>query len=322
MDDYSLLIGNGINNLSDGYSWGNVLKSLGEEYNVDINTQDKPFPLAYEEIYFKILKREGNASTESDIKTFIAEKIESITPNNIHSTITKLDCLNIMTTNYDLAFESSIVQNSNSLSFSNQGEVKELRYNIFRHHILDNKKIWHIHGDITVPNSITLGYEHYSGHLQSMRNYTATGGNYKKKETFDQKSLIRRLETIPLKTEYSWIDNFFLRDVYIIGLTLDFMEIDLWWLLTFRERNRYLKKSNMTICNDITYYLPACFLDSYQCKKNDIESLKVKIELLKSVGVNINADFGRDFKKSKNYEKEFYLAVVVDIKNRRKNSFL
>ncbi|HHR4609678.1 TPA: hypothetical protein ACS53U_002217 [Salmonella enterica] len=48
MHDYSLLIGNGINNLSEGNTWNDVLNSLGEKYHVDINTKDKPFPLAYE----------------------------------------------------------------------------------------------------------------------------------------------------------------------------------------------------------------------------------------------------------------------------------
>lgn len=315
MNDYSLLIGNGINNLSHGYSWNDVLESLNDKFSINVNTQNKPFPLAYEEIYFNILKGNGKNNTESRVKKFIAEKIAKIKPNAIHQAITNLECQNIMTTNYDLAFENSIIQKTGSTQLRNAGIIKEQRYNVFRHHILGSKKIWHIHGDITVPNSITLGYEHYSGHLQGMRNYTITGSHYKK-EDYDQKPLTSRLKKKTITTEYSWIDNFFLRDIYIIGLTLDFMEIDLWWLLTSRERNKFLKKSEISINNNITYYLPSCFLDSSQCPEENIKRLLVKVELLESVGVHINSNFGSDFTQSKVKEEAFYLSVIADIHSR------
>lgn len=32
----------------------------------------------------------------------------------------------------------------------------------------------------------------------------------------------------------SWVDLFFTHDIYILALTLDTNEIDLWWLLTYR----------------------------------------------------------------------------------------
>lgn len=54
MRDYSLLIGNGINNITNGNSWLDVLNNLGETYGITIDTHEKPFPLAYEEIYFNI----------------------------------------------------------------------------------------------------------------------------------------------------------------------------------------------------------------------------------------------------------------------------
>lgn len=140
MYDYSLLIGNGINNLSEGYSWDNVLKGLGDKYKVDINTNEKPFPLAYEEIYFKILKRKGNGNNENDIKNFIAEKIRKITANDIHQAIRELNCLNIMTTNYDLAFEDVLRKETKTTHLNNKGIIKEQRYNVFRHHELGEKR--------------------------------------------------------------------------------------------------------------------------------------------------------------------------------------
>ena len=39
----------------------------------------------------------------------------------------------------------------------------------------------------------------------------------------------------------SWLNLFFTHDIYIVGLTLDPCEIDIWWLLTYRA---YLYYSN------------------------------------------------------------------------------
>ncbi|KNC88070.1 SIR2 family protein [Trabulsiella odontotermitis] len=300
MSHYALLVGNGINNLADGNSWFDVLQSLGAKYKIAIDTNNKPFPLAYEEIYFNILKTQHSARTESTIKRFIADKIQTITFNDIHRHIMTLNCQNVMTTNYDLALESCVKALP---EIKNDGIIKEQKYSVFRHHQINDKRLWHIHGDITVANSITLGYEHYSGYLQAMRNYTATGSSYTRKEFNDLKPLIRRLSTPG--DEYSWIDNFFRRNVYIFGLTLDFVEIDLWWLLTFRERCRLLKKSDKEISNQIVYYVPASFAAN--------EKSQAKITLLKSVGVIVNDRLGQHFHRSKDDEKAYYVAVIADI---------
>lgn len=301
MGDYALLVGNGINNLTDGNSWFDVLQSLSQKYRIAIDTENKPFPLAYEEIYFTILKTRHSERTENSIKRFIAEKIKTITGNAIHQQLMALSCRNIMTTNYDLTLEGCL---ADAAEIKNNGIIKEQKYSIFRHHQIDDKRIWHIHGAINVPQSITLGYEHYSGYLQAMRNYTATGSSYSKAEFADLKPLIRRLSTA--KNEFSWIDNFFRRNVYIVGLTLEFVEIDLWWLLTWRERCRLLKSNNVSINNQIVYYLPACFADD--------KATIAKIALLESVGVTVRKAFGQHFMRSKEDEQHYYAAVIGDIR--------
>ncbi|MFW0765069.1 SIR2 family protein [Trabulsiella odontotermitis] len=305
MSNYALLVGNGINNLADGNSWFDVLQSLGQKYGITIDTNNKPFPLAYEEIYFNILKTQYSNRTENTIKHFIADKIQTITSNDIHHQIMALDCPNIMTTNYDLAFETCLPVLA---EIKNNGIIKEQKYNVFRHHLIHDKRIWHVHGAINIANSITLGYEHYSGYLQAMRNYTATGSSYSKEAFKDLKPLIRRLSAPG--DEFSWIDNFFRRNVYIFGLTLDFVEIDLWWLLTYRERCRLLKKSDKEITNQIVYYLPAGLAEN--------EKSTAKIALLESVGVTVNMQFGQNFKRSKDDEKDYYVAVIADIRQAEK----
>lgn len=81
MRDYSLLIGNGINNITNGNSWLDVLNNLGATYGIKIDTHEKPFPLAYEEIYFNISNKQANGFSENKITGSIASKINTIKPN-------------------------------------------------------------------------------------------------------------------------------------------------------------------------------------------------------------------------------------------------
>ncbi|EFH9671660.1 hypothetical protein GTP88_24770, partial [Escherichia coli] len=237
--------------------------------------------------------------SENKIKDSIASKINTIKPNEIHQRIIGLECNNILTTNYDLAFEYCLDDSIKPDDLKNEGVIKESKYNIFRHYQVKNKNIWHIHGAVNNPSSIILGYEHYSGYLQSMRGYTTTGSQYSNK-SFNE-PLTKRLQANDIGN--SWIDDFFTKDVYILGLNLDFVEIDLWWLLTFRERTRIAKKISLQY--EVTYYIPGYYY-------NDAAS-KPKIDLLKSVGVIINHDFGLVFKGK---EKEYYLDVIKDIQNK------
>ncbi|EOI6455499.1 hypothetical protein ACSMDC_18030 [Yersinia enterocolitica] len=81
MRDYSLLIGNGINNITNGNSWLDVLNNLGGTYGITIDTHEKPFPLAYEVIYFNISNKKMNGFSENKMKYSIASKINTIQPN-------------------------------------------------------------------------------------------------------------------------------------------------------------------------------------------------------------------------------------------------
>ncbi|MDT3249729.1 hypothetical protein QZQ97_02165 [Serratia sp. root2] len=124
MGDYSLLVGNGINNITNGNSWLDVLNNLGETYGIKIDTQEKPFPLAYEEIYFNILNKSQNGFLENEIKNYIASKINKIKPNEIHHKIIKLECDNILTTNYDLTFEYCLDDSIRPEDLKNEGKIK------------------------------------------------------------------------------------------------------------------------------------------------------------------------------------------------------
>jgi hypothetical protein len=242
--------------------------------------------MLYEEIFVEAIKNRG--FTEVDIKNFIATEILKLEPNNVHKEILQSGARNILTTNYDFTFEKLMTKNLNELQ--NDGIVKETTYNVFRHHNFNDYIFWHIHGDANNPLTITLGYEHYSGYLQQMRDYvvTGTGGAYKVKFN----SIIKRFKGSNSLQVNSWLDFFFKDNIFIIGLTLDFIEIHLWWLLTFRQRA--ILTSELPLTNNIYYFFPTSIANQ----------ITAKLELLKNVGVIT-------YSVADNIDKEtFYMEVL------------
>ena len=84
---------------------------------------------------------------------------------------------------------------------------------------------------------MVLGFDQYAGSLQKIRNYVMTG--------IEVSRLPYRLSS-PVKSGildfhvtrpvYSWVDHFLRDHVHIVGLGMDFTEIDLWWLLVHKRR--------------------------------------------------------------------------------------
>ncbi len=90
----------------------------------------------------------------------------------------------------------------------------------------------------------------------------------------------------------SWIDIFLNDNIYILGLGLDFGEIDLWWLLSYRNR---LILDNKIQKNKVIYIKNKKLISSNinlseEEKINNIlknKEEKAKIEMLKVFGVEI-----------------------------------
>ena len=233
----AILVGNGINNINNKLSWSALLEEIIRDVGADVSTDNmnkKPFPLFYEEIYISAVKNSG--ITEYALKEMISKKVGSIAGNEIHKRITSGIFSDIITTNYEYTLESCLI---NDFKQKNLGVVRETKYSIYRHGRINDMNFWHIHGDMHRPSSILLGYEQYSGQLQVMRNYVVSGTNYESK-TAKVLPLTKRMG----KKDYqplSWIDRFFTGDLHIVGLSLDFIESDLWWLITYRARRIFEK---------------------------------------------------------------------------------
>lgn len=289
----TLLLGNDINNVNNHISWTDLLRELIDDVNqhlygdniIDIdNFANKPFPLLYEEIYMKAILSQD--ISEYTLKKRIAGLVGKIEKNEIHERVSSGKYKNLLTTNYEHSLEN--VHSHTKAALSNKGLIKESKFNIFRNHELNGTNYWHIHGDGEAPNSIVLGYEHYSGQLQQMRNYVVSGTNYTSSKA-KLKPLVNRLGRDDFKV-HSWIDLFFNSHVHIIGLSCDYIESDLWWLFTIRAR-RMLEKSQfarryphflqVAINSRIVYYYPGKYYHKEKdqlMKANGIETIPIDIE--------------------------------------------
>lgn len=250
----SLLMGNGINRLNnDGVSWEELLNnlmtglSLGKQIKY---LKQKPFALVYEEILLSRTPAKNGSlrrqllEEEVAIKTLIAEQAKKLQHNDYHTRVMNSGVKHILTTNYDYSFENAAVANK---SGAKNNLPSELKYSVFRRKKHGAQSVWHIHGEADVANSITLGYDQYSGYIQQLRGY-ATADRRKRGYASPFKAGDMRFDRNPEKV-HSWIDVFLRDDIHIVGLSLDYTEIDLWWALTYKER---LRARNFPV--GLTYY--------------------------------------------------------------------
>jgi hypothetical protein len=268
---HCLLLGNGINRLSLQLQWSTLLERLARELGVEGSaspSDDKPLSLYFEEL---CARTEGKIqNTERSIKRKIAGLLLDVQPDPIHEAIGAQFGV-ILTTNYDHTLEHAL----GSPLFEHSSVRRESRYSLFRRIRVGTKQVWHIHGDITTADSILLGYDHYAGYLQKIRNYLTSGlepGNKLDPVRSPLKSGVHDFEEWERRS-YSWVD-YFLRDhLHIVGLSLDFTEIDIWWLL-LHKRRRY----NQT---GYTFY--------YNIRIDGVENARdaPRLSVLRSLGMNV-----------------------------------
>ncbi len=267
-----LMIGNGINLLSgNGQSWIHVLEELAkqaEDVEIMELSDQKPFSLIYEEI--SVRSKRFKNKNEIELKKHVASLVSGIKPNDYHKKIIESNTKNIITTNYDYSFENSCSNGSSKKS----NLAKETKYSNFRRRTVNNKNIWHIHGEAEVPNSITLGYDQYSGTLQKMRNYLTGDRNNSETHVSPFKKGIEKFEDT--ENVFSWLDIFLRDEVHIIGLGFDYTEIDLWWLLSYKARVKLNKSLNV---GNTTFH----FLHDEAISEKE----KAKHSIMKSLGVTV-----------------------------------
>ncbi len=107
-----------------------------------------------------------------------------------------------------------------------------------------------IYGEIEHPKSIMLGLDHYCGSISKLDAYVK--GRYDFKERGKKIDILRMKDKLTTQAFCltSWVDLFFSTNVHIIGLSLDYSEIDLWWVLN--KRARFVAEG--LVKNKVTFY--------------------------------------------------------------------
>jgi len=204
----------------------------------------KPFPIVYEEI----VQAAALAGHDEDwVKTVVSAFATEIDPVDTHRRLMALKADHFLTTNYDLALEQA-VPGVDWRQLRNAAPVDETRYSMLRRFVVEGRPIWHLHGDCRKPNTIALGFEHYSGYLQQMRNYMTSGLDYARYKTG---ALRKRMGSVPADID-SWVDLFFFADLHIVGLGFSFAETHLWWLLTYRARLKIRRR--VAVSNRVCFH--------------------------------------------------------------------
>lgn len=229
----TVLFGNGINRISDNaVSWDDLLDTIkGSNF---FNNGSLPNTMVYERIFMEQhVAKKSHKADELQIKNCIAEAMQSQGSNEIFELLASMDVDNYLTTNYDYAFEKALDIPPEKLSTEEVYSLRRKRKYSTKH---GAKYLWNIHGEIDHPKSIMLGLDHYCGSVSKIDSYVK--GNYK--HTVSGKSVAVASMKEKLRSDSycltSWVDLFFSSNVHIVGLSLDYSETDLWWVLNKRAR--------------------------------------------------------------------------------------
>lgn len=231
-----LLLGNGLNRAYAGNDWSGLIKAILQNPKVTFETiKDMPFPLqaviASDDHVDRAIKDHKEAFLG-------AENIESMRPSA--ERILSIPFDHILTTNYSYELERvadpgisrSGEECAKIMAHTEKVDRAEAKYPLHTYNTVEFNghihKIWHIHGEARKAQSIMLGHYYYGKLL----------GKYQKElEESENKQYKRQQEGKPILQD-SWLDAFIMGDVYVLGFGFDFSEMDLWWLLNRKKREK------------------------------------------------------------------------------------
>ena len=290
-----LLLGNGINRTCESNDWGDLIKNLSCNPRID--------PKIIEEVAYplQVVLATGD-KLDIQIKEnkelfYGLESIEQERP--LLESILRIPFDHVLTTNYSYEIERV----ANSKVGADGKYCKKLARNLLRKDQVERKyllhsyneisfeehchKIWHIHGEARKPQSIVLGHYNYGKLLSRYIETLEKRGNKQLEH--------QRAGEAPLIE--SWLDAFIIGDVYVLGFGFDYSEMDLWWLLNRKKREKAQH-------GKLYFYEPS---QGNEVKFSLLEAYDARIERL---GFNT---------KPVNYQ-QFYRYAIEDIQKKVKCS--
>jgi SIR2-like domain len=258
-----LLIGNGPNYFSKSPSWENVVRIAARRAGVFHHVErllTEPLPLVYERI------ASSAPRADRDARSALVRAMRDLKHNEIHTELMALRFPTVLTTNYDTCLEAASGERYGPANLDS-----ESTYSLFRRRRSEGNCLWHIHGDLTGPRTMTLGLHNYAGYLQKMRRYLTTKAEGSPVRFGDPGTAE--------KSRHSWADLFLRDNVHIVGLGLGYAEIDLWWLLSYKQRLRARKKVRV---GSTTFYHMGTIDKATKARLDLMTGFGVRIEYLQS----------------------------------------
>jgi hypothetical protein len=258
--NHILLVGNGPNYFSGQFSWKDAVRATAKGLRLSNQTEQligEPLPLVYETLTSRYPKEEHSSKHE------LAKQMLGLKPNEVHAELMGLGWRTVLTTNYDYNLETVSGEH-----FRASNLASESTYSLFRRRSSSKCSVWHIHGELTGPRTMMLGLHQYAGYLQKLRQYLTTKANgspfvFGGDEDWEKEG--RR---------HSWADLFLRDHVHIVGFGFDYAEIALWWLLSYKQRLKSFKKSNLSVGTTTFYQMGNLRADR-------------RLQMMEALGVNV-----------------------------------
>lgn len=283
----TILFGNGINRIEEDHnsesnfavSWQSALEQLAQQAHYSLrNAAEKPLTLVFEEILMHTRRLNKN-----DLQKIVGQVAMRSASNNLNDVIS---CLgkNLLTTNYYSPVINGAGLSPDHLTFEISTpicpDIRENTFSIFRGRRIRNKTFWAIHGSSYDPTSITLGYRQYARYQANIHKYLMSGVKYSNASTLNSPLYRNRpiFDFEKQESHYSWVDLFLRDHIHIIGLTLDYSESILWWLITEKFN---LQRKYPNYIGGITYHQVA--------KDGRLPvSVDQKLDMLEDLGVKVH----------------------------------
>lgn len=244
----AIFFGNGLNRIDNSLDWEELLKKISSG---KLSNKEIPNTLQYESILLS-KKIGGGTDKEISLKKEIAKELCDLKTNEVYVELVNAPVSEYITTNYDVTFEKALVNAGFKRQIQDSSEAK---YSVHRCRLYEKggitKRIWYIHGEVGKPNSIMIGYDHYCGSLAKINAYVK-GAYSLKRDLKKVVPMVRKLNNMKTQKIESWIDLFFMSDLYFVGAGLAYEEIDVWWLLNMRAR--MIDEENIKKQNNIVFY--------------------------------------------------------------------
>jgi hypothetical protein len=260
-----LFLGNGINQLSKGYSWGDLLNSIKAAASIKTERGNKTYPLFFEELSFTLNKTKPVETNIHQLKHMIAEDALKLNPNAVHQKLISANYYkHFLTTNYDYCIEKAI---DGTVKSPRHQDKRTSKYSLYRYNDIGGHHIWHIHGEcnngrkLNSADSILIGFEHYADYLDKIHRILKSDTG---------RGLAEQIQD----TRYNWVHKFFTHDIDILGFGLDFNETHLWFILNFRAR---LIRKKASIINTIRWIVPSFKEDDNRDKADLLKAMKVEV---------------------------------------------